>query len=315
VEFVVMALSATAVNHSRAYDRTSSFVEFVISSAADADTILAFNRTDGIEDHLETLEREAGSWMIIGEEICKVGYIEQISSTQFRARNVLRGQMGSEIMPHPVSTTVILTDNIGFGMDVYGQNTNGLSVTSPPTAVKFRAYPVTSNGVNQVGDDFFIFHEGTENNQFLLGIGAMARTPELISASRSTVSTTEILEVVFRQRRRFDWAGNTPLLGEYNPNTDLMTGLLAKEDSFFESFYSTNPGLVLFYSTNTTSDLPLGGNYAIVMTYLGGGKFEVEIALGGGASAIGTHLKMYISNYTVGIKQAVDGFQAAFGNT
>lgn len=319
VEFVVMALSATAVNHSRAYDRTSSFVEFVISSAADADTILAFNRTDGIEDHLETLEREAGSWMIIGEEICKVGYIEQISSTQFRARNVLRGQMGSEIMPHPVSTTVILTDSIGFGMDVYGQNTNGLPVTSPPTAVKFRAYPVTSNGVNQVGDDFFIFHEGNENNQFLLGIGATARTPELFSATRDYVTVegipTEILEFVFRQRRRFDWAGITPLLGEYNATTGLMTGLLAKEDSFYESFNTTLPTFYLVYANSTTSDYYINGNFVITVTNLGSGKLKLATAIALGGTPIGTQLRGYISNNTVGIKQSPDPIYAAFGNT
>lgn len=319
VEFVVMALSATAVNHARAFDRSASFVEFVIANAADADTILAFNRTNDDEDHLEVLERETGSWLIIGEEICKVGYIEQISSTQFRARNVLRGQLGSEIVPHPTSSTVILTDTIGFGTDVYGQGTNGLPVTSPPSPTKFRAYPVTSNGVNQVGDDFFIFHEGSENNQLLLGIGATARTPEVLSVERTTgvVSgfPTEFLTVTIRQRRRFDWAGITPLLGEYNAATDLMTGLVAKEDAFYESFYSSLPAFALTYANSEISDFPITSGYVVSVTNIGSGKFEIELAVAVGGTMIGTQLRGYIGNYALGIKYAPDPFYAAFGNT
>lgn len=296
VEFAVMALSATAVNHARAFDRSASFVEFVISNAADAATVLAFNRTDSEEDHLEVLEREAGSWLIIGEEICKVGYIEQISSTQFRARNVLRGQLGTEIVPHPVSSTVILTDSIGFGMDVYGQGTNGLPVTSPASAVKFRAYPVTSNGTNQVGDDFYIFHEGSENNQFLLGVGALFRSPEVVSATRETVGPLEVLNVVARIRWRFQFAGTTPLLGEYNAAADKMTGLISKLDAEFESALSPLPNVDIF---NLTTPLVNGQIYTI--TNIGGGKFEIELSYNTGVVTMDptASLAIYLRNTTV----------------
>lgn len=277
MEWCVMGSSATAINDVKGFDRSESFMEVNILNAADAATILAFNITQSPEAHLENLERADGGWLIIGEEIIKVGLVEQITSTQFRLRNVIRGMMGTEITTHPASTTVALTNSIGFGMDLYANGTNGLPITSPPSAIKFRAYPQTSAGTNQVGEDFYPYHEGIFNNQLLLGIGGCGRPAELISVARSVGGAFEFVDYVVRLRRRFDWAGCSPFFGEYNATLNKMTGLLAKLDADYESFYTVSPSFT-FIIDNSLTDT----NITKVVTYLGGGKFKIAVSITGG---------------------------------
>ena len=230
--------------------------------------------------------------------------------------------MGTEISVHPSSTVVALTNSIGFGLNLYGNGTNGLPVTSPPSSIKFRAYPVTGNGVNQVGDDFFPFHEGSQNNQFLLGIGSTSRTPEVISATRDLTFPsgipTEILTVQFRLCRRFDWAGMSPLFGQYDAETDTVSGLLGKPDSDFESYYLNSVGFNIYYRNaeglheGLVGSSAAGGIYTV--TYLGAGVFELQVAMPGNGTETGSQLACYAHQWAIGVKPSPLAFFVSFDN-
>lgn len=216
--FAVAGELLTPVTHSRQTDRTESFLQFSLFKTADAYIVLGANQVSSDSDSLETLANGGRDYFFIGDEIIQVGVIEQLDANQFRARNVIRGCFGSRIHPHPVGSPI-------FYMPVLaGEYATGQVILN--NIVKFRAYPITTAGVNQIGGDFYTEHADSEQTQFYLGLGVRPLTPEPISIVKVGSGPSAKFTIVIRPRFVNHGAGVGPLIGDYDPDTDTVSGAI-----------------------------------------------------------------------------------------
>lgn len=252
VTFAAPLTLATSITGVSAFDRTASFMEFT-AAPADYAALLAINTVPTDNDDLEVLDKLAGNYIVIGEEIIKVGLIEQISGPLFRARNVVRGVWGSKIVPHSIGTVMFFTHTF-----------NAIDVPSNPALAsggvkKFKAYPVTAAGVNQVGDPFYVFHEG-DNNQILTWRARQPFDAEILDGNHFGNFT--VINVRFRAPNA--GAGAGPFIGQYNSTSNRTNGVIqeARIDSvLFNMEWDNNYDDAAYGGIGVSGPNPTVNNY------------------------------------------------------
>lgn len=253
LDFAIPLTLTTSILHSRYTDRSSSFVEFVVRPE-DVSTLLAVSTIQSDADHLEAVDSLDGNYMIIGEEIIKVGRIQQVSGSVYKATSVVRGCFGSQVLPHVSGTQAFFRQTISKGIEV------GSISSYQDYVLKLKAYPVTAAGPNQVGEPFYIFHEGT-NNQQLMSMRDRPYPAEFIDC----VQVGSNVYLTLRPRMAATGAQSRPLIGQYNPATDLTNGVLKETRAEGgNSFY--DPATNSDYSSVTTSIIQ-NANGSVTFTF------------------------------------------------
>lgn len=199
------------------WDRSQEFFQFSINNLDYVPDFLEINAVVNITDDLEVLTENPveAAMFLIGEELILVGCVEQIATNQFRCRNVVRGYMGTIISSHAAGDTFFWIDKLVSGYDG--------SKLAQSTVTAFRAYPSTNGKVQNIGNDFFLFHAGNNNTKYL-GLGVLPLAPERYSITKIGSTYTALVRPKF-----FDsGAGTNPLLGQYDVDIQLQQGIIAQ---------------------------------------------------------------------------------------
>ncbi len=135
-----------------------------------------FTITDiGEADDLNTLTSTQINFLIVGDELMQVGWIEHLGAGVFKLRNIIRGRFGTKIRHHAAGVSVFFLrgPSSGFDTDTLVQNI--------PTW--FMAIPVGHSGATAEGISFPIPHEHADNDGKYLGLGRRPLEPRPVSAT------------------------------------------------------------------------------------------------------------------------------------
>lgn len=219
------------------FDRSPELFQFLINNTLEDAAWLQINDVITDADDLETLVESSGGYAIIGEEIIKIGLVERVSGNTFRARNVLRGLFGSEIVNHQIGEVLYFIDTL-----VHGVNTPALNKNK---TVTFQAFPKSPSGQTPVGYKF-----STPSGLYYgLGSRPLAPSAYVISSQDATYWVVNV------RPRNFDsGAGTDDFIGQLDGTTNLQRGVISLLKSStgvmtFKVYYYDADGNLLTRST------------------------------------------------------------------
>lgn len=195
-------------------DRSSTGLAFSLLDTANEGLVLGgYNLVNTPNDSMETLIEADSCYAVIGEEIILIGYVEKVSTNYYRARNIIRGYMGSRIHPHSHDDPIFLSI----------ERPRAINADKIPgdQKVKWLAYPMFPSGTKNVGSEFYTYHYGSRADSYL-GIGNRPLCPELISYSYNADAMST--NCVLRPRFTTMGAGTKPFLGVYNAGSNKGNG-------------------------------------------------------------------------------------------
>jgi hypothetical protein len=135
-------------------DRSGAGLRFNLTDPSDDEpTVLSANQVEEPTDNLETLLNSGADYIIIGDEIIQVGLIEKLGTNDYRARNLIRGRFGTDVVPHYQDEQVWFLKTMPTGITA---TTLGVAAR----ALNFKVYPVGTAGETQTGDAFAIDGNG-----------------------------------------------------------------------------------------------------------------------------------------------------------
>lgn len=217
LDFAIACYLTTTIAHDRPTDRSASFVEFT-ADVAELATLTAVNLIQSENDDLEAVDNATTNFLIIGEEIIKVGRIVNVSGNVFRATHVVRGVFGSPVYPHASGEIGFFRQTISQGFDIV---TNNIA----EGVAKLKAYPVSPAGPNEIGEQFY----PVKNNSDTQTITRQALRPlgvEMNDVQGYTSGGTSYAVFRFRFKYSDAGAGSRPFLGQYNAATNTVNGVI-----------------------------------------------------------------------------------------
>lgn len=195
--FAVTGTLLTALPTGLIVDRSAAGFQFSLTNTADEAAILgSANKVALDADDVNTLLNQQTDYMVIGDELLQIGLVEKLGTNQFRARNFVRGVLGTRQSAHVVGQQCFYSPVLLDGIKVEDFDED--------IETRFRAYPVSSKGVANIGSDLFINH-AAPNDRLFLGIGKRPIAPQPYSIAVVGLDSTLKMRPQFYDRGAGIW--------------------------------------------------------------------------------------------------------------
>jgi hypothetical protein len=226
--FSITGNLATAIDDTFFTDRSAEGAfEFSLRDPEndEAPMLSACSRVILPSDSLEDLLDAESAIMFVEQEAIQIGYVEKIGVNQYRAYNVIRGALGTEIKVHPALAPFYFIDALPLKVNLAGTGIKNDTVTA------FRVNPLGTLGATETGSPFYPIWTDTDLNEKILGVGMSPLPPIPI---RKVVDHGQYWKFTLRPRFYHKGAGTKPFFQailDLNEELDGMNFVIRQLDA------------------------------------------------------------------------------------